>query len=324
MLSMKVAQVVAVIVLSCAWGSAPSGAIAGAFDADSDMLGVRLSASLEASKENIKQKYINAASYDFPMTIASDVYKKSLNLGAFFDLTSKDESASNMEKQASLKRDMEARKAAGLASGSPLDRPVGSVGDFGAERLMLLSLPTGAGGADTVLGVGRVKVFPSDKRPLVETLANSLIDKYGPPLISKVENGRFSLYFWSTEKNLRPSSRGSYSCFKDSFSYLWEDPGSGFTNYYGQNSQVDSARSNYLNVFNNVNAFSDLSNCGKMLRVILKHSADGAYATTLEASMIDLRGIITEIKKEREAFSRESKAIKDHKIDNDRNLKAPL
>jgi hypothetical protein len=299
--------------LAALWlsGSVERAHAQNAFNAHSDLLGIQLGDSIVTIKKKIAEKFPGSQSYDVTDTLSTPEYKEEFNIGTLFDITTAQESSANDIKNNDDRRDADARKAAGLSTGSPLDRRLASSGDFGQERIAVTWYSNARGAGSNVFGIARVKEFLKTDRPLLANTIAALSEKYGRPVQESKADPRNKYLYWASNTNI-----DRRKCLKDSNSpLLYENAGLYQIEPFVRN--ADSMRIYFLGKVNNIhnnNPLDDLSKCGIVMRAHLVVSDDQQYVAQLNESLVDLTGGQSALKSLGDGFFAEVDKIKNEKL----------
>ena len=282
-----------------------------ALNPHSDLLGIQLGDSIAAIKKKIAEKFPGSQSYDVTDTLSTPEYKEELTIGTLFDITSAEESSANEARNNQERRDADARKAAGMSTGSPLDRRLASTGDFGRERIAVTWYSNAQGVGSNVFGIARVKEFLKTDRPLLANTIAALVEKYGRPAQENLADPRHKYLFWASNVNI-----DRRKCLKESsYGLLYEDAGLYHIEPFARN--ADSMRIFFLGKVNNIhnnNPSEDLSKCGIVMRAHLTASDDLQYVGQLSVNLVDLTGGRSALKSLGDEFFAEVDKVKSQKL----------
>jgi hypothetical protein len=267
---------------------------AGPISPNSDVLGIRLAMSRDEARKVIEQTHPGAPIFEIPVGLAVGGFEKKATAGFVADLATKADNAANLRKAEQEQANLNARKAAGFGD-SPLNRTVGSVGDFAQDRVMVLFDPND--NATDIFGVSRYTEYAAGSQPTTKTFVEALVEKYGTPSRSGGDRHILLTYTWAAPGVLERTQRAVTHCYEENgFDFLYE--GVGDTGYYGMRqllATIGGAFVGSVNLIHSKNPLRNYSICGTILQVRLKLAKDGDYVGAMSARLLDLSKAYTEL-----------------------------
>lgn len=258
---------------------------AGPIPSESDILGIKLTMTRDQAKKTILDGFPGAHLVELPVEIGTPDYKKSFIAGFAADITTAQDQANNQRQNQQAKSEFEAKKAAGFGS-SPLNQTVARPGDYGHDRVIVLYDP--ADSANGIFAVSRDKEFARSEFIPPKALLDTFIQKYGEP-----SRAKGSSITWTAPGVLQRTQRFVAKCYLESYeyhNYLYERIDDNFFSDRFSFLARNNFDAQFVNVLNNIitSRLSDRSQCGTVMQLFLTMSNDGAYATGMTETLIDL------------------------------------
>ena len=166
-------------------------------------------------------------------------------------------------------------------------------------------------GTDRVVAVSRRKSYDGPNHPLLTTLVNALIGKYGQP--DGVNGGD---YYWFSNKYLTRNGNFQTGCTLAMDNYAGPMP-----DVYAGEDNDDPSGSAVSYLVNYYEKNANLADCGQILKYRITNSNDGQHIDSLEATLVDFPAAQAAVTVFADAFWKRAKAAEDAKLNSDAAIK---
>jgi hypothetical protein len=289
------------------------------FSGTSDILGLKLSMTLDEALEFLKTNYNVVASKELKQQLGTSDYKTpELLLGYKLTITPKDEQDQNNAQLAEEKESAQRAIAAGIRSPGQM---VVRENQLGGDVIKISLDPTDP---NRIIAISRERTFRPDDMPLEQVFFNTIIEKYGKPTVDTNSSGTSLTHglvdgIWS-DLVMPPTGRKWDNAGQENFYRYWS-----CEQVTSLVADIDMQLANIVNQIDTSDSLKTSDKCGTtMMLKNVNRGKSQEYIGSFKMLIADVGQSVKSIKKFKADFIAQTQKAEQNRLNKDSQKKPQL